>query len=90
MVNPEAPPAGRDKHDLPFATPETTSISEQELLMSACPEDAAWIKANYLNANAAKCSPCRLFSALNVAWRCQVAERVLRSATPPSSRRLSI
>ena len=66
------------------------SISEQELLMSACPEDAAWIKANYLNANAAKCSPCRLFSALNVAWRCQVAERVLRSATPPSSRRLSI
>jgi len=35
-------------------------------------------------------SPCRLFSSLNVAWRCQVAERVLRSATPPSSRRLSI
>ena len=30
------------------------SISEQELLMSVCPEDAAWIKANYLNANAAK------------------------------------
>ncbi|CAN1556847.1 hypothetical protein MCEMAEM6B_02473 [Mycobacteriaceae bacterium] len=30
------------------------SISEQVLLMSACPEDAAWIKDNYLNANAAK------------------------------------
>jgi hypothetical protein len=59
------------------------SISEQERLMSACPEDAAWIKANYLNANAAKCSPCRLFSALNVAWRCQVAERVLRVLQHP-------
>lgn len=30
------------------------SIPEQELLMQACPESAAWIKEHYLNANAAK------------------------------------
>ena len=30
------------------------SIPEQDLLMSACPENAEWIKNNYLNANAAK------------------------------------
>lgn len=29
------------------------SIPERDLLMAACPEDADWIKANYLNANAA-------------------------------------
>ena len=30
------------------------SIPERDLLMKACPEQAEWIKANYLNANAAK------------------------------------
>jgi len=30
------------------------SIPERDLLMAACPEDAEWIKANYLNANAAR------------------------------------
>ncbi|MFM2211709.1 MAG: hypothetical protein RL639_903 [Verrucomicrobiota bacterium] len=30
------------------------SIPERDLLMAACPEQAEWIKENYLNANAAK------------------------------------
>ena len=30
------------------------SIPERDLLMKACPEQAEWIKSNYLNANAAK------------------------------------
>jgi hypothetical protein len=30
------------------------SIPERDLLMKACPEQAEWIKENYLNANAAK------------------------------------
>ena len=30
------------------------SIPERDLLMKACPEQAEWIKANYLNTNAAK------------------------------------
>ena len=30
------------------------SIPERDLLMAACPENAEWIKDNYLNANAAK------------------------------------
>ena len=30
------------------------SIPERDLLMKACPEQAEWIKAHYLNANAAK------------------------------------
>ena len=30
------------------------TIFERDLLMAACPEDAEWIKANYLNANAAR------------------------------------
>jgi len=30
------------------------SVPERDLLMDACPEDAEWIKANYLNANAAR------------------------------------